>query len=115
MIKLLKRKFGISAPRVAVRPHIPWYLRWLVVTVLAALALALAWGMYDAGRKFAGFDKTEFSQELGRLSALSTRLQQENETLRMQAAGLERQSQMEIATREDLIMGLHGKQWKFLG
>ena len=110
MIKSLKRKFGISAPRVAVRPHIPWHLRWLMLTVLAALALALAWAMYDAGRKFAGFDKNEFSQKLERLSALSTRLQQENETLRMQAAGLERQSQMEIATREDLA-----RQVKALG
>ena len=110
MIKSLKRKFGISAPRVAVRPHIPWYLRWLALTVLAALALVLAWGMYDAGRKFAGFDKNELSQELERLSASSARLQQENEALRMRLAGLDRQSQMEIATREDLA-----RQVKALG
>ena len=95
MIRLLKRKFGISAPRVAVRPHVPWYLRWLAYTGLAALALALAWGMYDAGRKFSGFDKNQTSQELRRLSELNERLQQESESLRMQAAGFDRQSQID--------------------
>lgn len=102
MIKSLKRKFGISAPRVAVRPQIPAYVRWLGIAVLAVAALVLSWGMYDAGRKFAGFDKNETSYELDRLSQLNTRLQQDNDELRMKVAGLDRQLQMDLVAREDI-------------
>ena len=72
MIKSLKRKSGIFAARVAVRPHRPAYLRWLAIASLILLALGLSWGMYDAGRKFAGFDKNEITYELDRLSQLNT-------------------------------------------
>ncbi len=112
IIKSLKRKFGISAPRVAIRPHFPWYQRWLAIAVVTALALGLGlfWGMYDAGRKFANFDVNEVSQELDRLSNLNARLQQDNETLRVDATGLERRAQMELAVRDDLV-----RQVKTLG
>jgi hypothetical protein len=29
--KLLRRRLSVSAPRVIVRSHLPWPLRWLVV------------------------------------------------------------------------------------
>ena len=34
--------FGISAPQVAVRAAIPWYLRWLGLIVLASVILVVA-------------------------------------------------------------------------
>ena len=60
----LRQRFGIAAPKVAVRTHMPWYLRWLGVAVLLAVSAALAAWMYDAGRRFAGFDRSEVEQEL---------------------------------------------------
>lgn len=102
MIKSLKRKSGIFAGRVAVRPHRPVYLRWLVIAILTVLGLGLSWGMYDAGRKFAGFDKNEISIELDRLSQLNSRLQQENDELRMKVAGFDRQLQMDLVARQDI-------------
>jgi hypothetical protein len=65
--------------------------------------------MYDAGRKFAGFDKNEVNYELERLSQTNTRLQRENDELRMKIASLDRQSQMDHVAREDI-----GKQVKAL-
>ena len=47
--KRFRQRFGISAPRVAVRTHVPWYLRWLLLAVLLAFSVALAAWMYDAG------------------------------------------------------------------
>jgi hypothetical protein len=102
MIKSLKRKHGISASTVAIRPQTPAYVRWLVIAILAILALGLSWAMYDAGRKFAGFDKTETSDELNRLSQLNARLERDNEELRMKLAGLDRQLQMDLVAREDI-------------
>jgi hypothetical protein len=109
MMRSLKRKFGISAPKVAVRPQIPGYVRWLAIAILAVLAVGLSWSMYDAGRKFAGFDKNEINYELDRLSQTNMRLQRENDELSMKIASLDRQSQMDHVAREDI-----GKQVKAL-
>ena len=62
--KKFRQRFGISAPKVAVRTHVPWYLRWLLLAVLLAFSVALATWMYDAGRRFAGFDRSEVQDEL---------------------------------------------------
>lgn len=102
MLRSLKRKSGISAPRVAVRPEVPGHVRWLGIGIVAVLAVGLSWGMYDAGRKFAGFDKNETNYELERLSQTTTRLQKENDELRTKLASLDRQSQMDVVAREDI-------------
>jgi hypothetical protein len=60
----LKRRFGIAAPRVSVRSEVAWYLRWVGLILVLACSVALAAWMYDAGRRFAGFDRSEVEQEL---------------------------------------------------
>ena len=60
----LRQRFGIAAPKVAVRTHVPWYLRWLGVALLLAFSAAVAAWMYDAGRRFAGFDRNEVEDAL---------------------------------------------------
>lgn len=60
----LRQRFGIAAPRVAVRSEVAWYLRWVGLVVVLACSAALAAWMYDAGRRFAGFDRSEVEQEL---------------------------------------------------
>lgn len=106
MLRRIKRRFGISAPQVAVRPHIAWYWRWLGMLLFAVLATVLAWWGYDAGRKYAGFDKSEAEQELSRIKELASRLQTENGDLRAQAAGAERQLQIERAAHGELAQQL---------
>ena len=101
-IKSIKRKFGVFAPQVTVRPHIPWYLRWLVLVVLIALLVLLSWVMFDAGRQFTSFGKKGINHELDQLSDFSARLKRDNEKLRTQVTGLERQLQMDRTTREDI-------------
>jgi hypothetical protein len=70
--KALKRKldhsFGIAAHRVAVRSTLPWYWRWLGLAVLLGIAAFSAAWIYDAGRRFAGFDQTEVQEELSRVT-----------------------------------------------
>ena len=60
----LRQRFGIAAPRVAVTSHVPWYWRWVGVAVLVGLSGASAAWIYDAGRRYAGFDSDEVQQEL---------------------------------------------------
>jgi hypothetical protein len=61
----LRQRFGIAAPRVAITSHVPWYWRWIGVAMLIGLSAASAAWIYDAGRRFAGFDSDEVQQELG--------------------------------------------------
>ena len=103
MIKKLKRMFGISAPRMAVRAAIPWYWRWAGLLTLALAILLLARVTYDFGRKFAGFDQGEANQEVQRLADSNAKMQQELAQLRGQLAQGERQLQMQDATYVDLV------------
>jgi len=65
--KRMQLRFGISAPKMTVRTHLAWYWRWLGTMVMIAVSLALAAWMYDAGRRFAGFDRTELELEVSKL------------------------------------------------
>jgi hypothetical protein len=60
----LRQRFGIAAPRVAVYSQIPWYWRWLGLALLLGVSAASAAWIYDAGRRFAGFDRSEVQEEL---------------------------------------------------
>jgi len=60
----MRQRFGIAAPRVAVYSHVPWYWRWLGLALLLAVSAAAATWIYDAGRRFAGFDQSEVQSEL---------------------------------------------------
>ena len=102
MIKTLRSKFGIAAPRVAVRTQIAWYWRWLAIILMLTLVLVLAWWMYDSGRKFAGFDSGQAEREMARQAELNARLQAENAALRHEVAVSERQLQIEHSTYGDL-------------
>jgi hypothetical protein len=62
--KLIRQRFGIAAPRVEVQTLIPWYWRWAGIAILLGVAGAAAHWIYDAGRRFAGFDRSEVLQEL---------------------------------------------------
>ena len=76
-LKQFRQRFGISAPRMTVQTHVAWYWRWLGMLVFLSLSLALAAWMYDAGRRFAGFDRGELQDELARLRESMSRLESE--------------------------------------
>ena len=101
-IKGIKRKFGVFAPQVSVRPNVPWYLRWLVIIVLVVFVFLLCWVMFDAGRKVANFDKNGISHESDQLSNLNNRLKGENDKLRAQVAEFKLQVQMDSTIRNNI-------------
>lgn len=65
----VRQRFGIAAPRVEIHSQIPWYWRWVGIAVLLGISAASAAWIYDAGRRFAGFDHAEVQQELSRVQA----------------------------------------------
>ena len=102
LIRTIKRRFGIAAPRVAIHTHVPWYWRWLSMVAFAGAVVGVAWLTYDLGRQFAGFDNSEAQREKSHLEDLNSKLQDENAALRREIAAAERQLQIELATHKNL-------------
>ena len=75
----MRQRFGIAAPRVEIQTTIPWYWRWIGLALLVAVAAAAAGWIYDAGRRFAGFDHNEVQEELrvlrGQMASASAELE----------------------------------------
>jgi len=102
LLKAFKRKFGIAAPRVAVRTHMPWYLRWLGIVAVGGLVYGAGWATYDFGMEFAGFRRGEADRALEKLTDTIESQQRELSELRAKVAQAERQLQIEHATYSDM-------------
>jgi len=76
--KLLRRRLSISAPRVMVRSHLPWPLRWALAAVVLGFSAAIALWAFEFGREIAGLDRGA-KEELARLRTEVGRLSSENE------------------------------------
>ena len=99
--RLLRRRFGISAPRMAVRPDVPWHLRSLRVLAWAAFVGMGGWLLFSAlgGAASTGRD---LERELAKLQASVERQESELAGLRTRTAQSERQLEMERAAAADL-------------
>ena len=102
MWRRVSSRFGMSAPRVTVRAHIPWHWRALVTTLMLAVALVLAGWVYDIGRRFAGYDKTVAEQELHILHSRVEVLEAEAESLRSAGSGSEASLQIDRTVQQKL-------------
>ena len=105
MLRLIKRirgRFGISAPKMMVRTHIAWYWRWLGMVAALAVSLVVAAWLYDAGRRFAGFDRSESEQELSQLRASVAKLEEETRRLRSIADASESRLKIEQSAQAQL-------------
>src|SRR4051812_45393129 len=101
MLRKIRRNFGITAPRMAVRTYIPWYWRSLAVSLVTIIVMGLIWWSYDTGRFFAGFDRSKVVQELDSITERASKLQQENLTMNARVTTLERELQIERVAQSD--------------
>ena len=101
MIRKFKRKFSISAPRLAVRPHVPWYIRWAVTLPFILAAGGLVWWAYDSGLELAGFHRGQAEKELENLRDRVAFLETENSKLANQVASYERQNQIDLSAMQE--------------
>lgn len=99
----LRHRFGIAAPRVEIHSQIRWYWRWAGIAILLGISAVSAAWIYDAGRRFAGFDEGEVKEELTRLSSELDAARAELERLRAIAnaadsrVSIERTAQRKLA------------------
>ena len=102
LLRALERKFGISAARVSVRAHVPWYWRWLGYIALGAAVVGIGWTTYDYGMELAGFRQSEAARAHAKLKEEISKRDAENAELRSQVTAAERQMQIERAAFGDV-------------
>lgn len=85
----VRRRFSISAPRMAVRTHLGWPWRAAIAMALVALVGGMWWWGFDFGQIFGGFNRREIEQDLATARADVDRLTREAAALRLANSGLE--------------------------
>jgi hypothetical protein len=76
--KLFRRRLSISAPRVAVRSHMPWPLRWIVLAVAFGFSASLALWAFEFGKEISGLDRNS-KEEIAQMRAELQSLRAERE------------------------------------
>jgi hypothetical protein len=99
--KLLRRRLSVSAPRMTVRSHLPWPLRWAVAALVLGFSAALAMWAFEFGKGIAGLDRGA-KEELTTLRVEVNRLRSENERLASVANTADSMLKAERAAQEKL-------------
>lgn len=102
LLRWLKNRFGVGAPRVAVRTHMPWYMRWVALLGVGAAIIGASWATYHFGSEFAGFRKSEIEGEMKRLNELTAKQEADLAEVRKSLAIAESQRKIENAAHGDL-------------
>lgn len=103
-LRRLRGRFGISAPRVAIRTHLPWYWRALSIVVLSGVSLALAGWIYDAGQRFAGFHQGASEHEIAGMRERIAEMEVELERTRKVANASESRLRIESTSQGQLSL-----------
>lgn len=98
----LRRRFGISATRVAVRTEQPWYLRVLIVAGSVLLAIAAAGWVFEAGMRLAGHDRSLSGRRIDELVSRVEELERINEGLQREVRASEGRIEVERVAQEAL-------------
>lgn len=102
LLKKIRRRFGITAPRMTITTHVAWYWRMLGLVAVLSCSFALAAWIYDAGRRFAGFNRSEAEQELSQLRERVGRMSEETGGLRASVNASESKLQIERTAQTHL-------------
>ena len=88
-LRALSRQFSISAPRMAVRTHLPWPWKALALLVFALVVAGMWWWGFDFGQLLGGFNRREVEQRITTLEADTATAQRESVALRARNTELE--------------------------
>jgi hypothetical protein len=98
----VRQHFGIAAPRMAVRTHLPWWGRGALLAALLAIIAGMWWWGFDFGQIFSGFNRKEVEERLVTLEAESAKLRTEAVELRARNTALESELGMTKGAQEAL-------------
>lgn len=107
--KLLRRRLSVSAPRVIVRSHLPWPLRWAVAALVLGFSGALALWAFEVGKDLAGLEP-DSQQELLDLRRQVVELRAERDRAQSVANAADSLLKAGQAAQERLALDLRAAQ-----
>lgn len=103
--KQLRRRVSVTLPRVIVRRHLPWPLRWASAALVLGFSGAIALWAFELGKDLAGLDRAA-KEELSRLRHEVVQLRDENARLASVGNTAESLLRTEKTTQERLTQSL---------
>jgi uncharacterized coiled-coil protein SlyX len=98
----VRRNFGISAPRMAVRTRLPWWGRASILAGLVAIIAGMWWWGFDFGQIFGGFNRKEVEERLATLEVNVSKFRTEATELRTRNSALETELAMTRGAQDGL-------------
>ena len=107
--KLLRRRLSVSAPRMIVRSHMPWPLRWVALALMLGFSAALALWAFEFGKEIAGLDRNA-KAELLALRTQAEKLKAERDAAVSSANIAESKWKTDQASYDSLVQQLKASQ-----
>jgi hypothetical protein len=98
----IRSSFGLGSSRVAIRPQLAWYWRWLINVLALTLVGGIVWWLVQNSYRITGFNAEEARQRLVSLDEDNRRMKGELETARTTVIERDRQLQIEKASQTEL-------------
>lgn len=73
----IRAKIGIRSEKMAIKSHMPWYVKFAAFGLMFGIAGAVAWYLVDNSYKITGFNREEATVLIAKLSAENERAKQE--------------------------------------
>lgn len=102
LARRIRSNFGIGSSRMAIRPQMAWYWRWLANLLMMAVVAAAVWWIVVNSYRIAGTSVDEVQKQISTLKERSAALQQELDSARSSLVERDRQLQVEKAAQHEL-------------
>ena len=102
----IRSRVGIRSQKVAIRQHVPWYVKFGGIGLMMGVAVAAAWWFIDNSYRITGFNRDEATQQIAALTTEKNRLQTNFDALKPQLNDLESQLKVEKASQAELAKNL---------
>lgn len=98
----IRSKIGIRSEKVAIRSHVPWYIKFGGYGVAMGVAAAVAWFVVDNSYRITGFSREETTQQIATLTADKQKIQQLFDAAKSQLNDVESQLTVEKSAQAEL-------------
>ena len=100
-VHAVKRRYGLASRKMAVRTHVAWHWRGLLLLAVLSLGVAAAWWTLDNRNLYAGADRGAAAPELARMREDLTAAHAENARLKTLQVKTERYTQIDTVVQQD--------------
>jgi hypothetical protein len=106
----VRSKIGIRSQRVAIRSHVPWYVKFGGMGLAMGIAAAVAWWLVDTSYRITGFNREEAKQQIGALTEEKQKIQLTLDAIKTQNNEIQSQLKVEKASQAELARNVNQLQ-----